>query len=197
MSFRKEKKFRLSRFDFDSLKYKLFVSGMQNLYPKRSINTLYYDTELYDMFSNSEEGLLPRKKVRIRWYDDIEKASKEIKISSIEGRFKTSRLTNIKSEASLPQSLHDSNYGLITPSLFVTYTREYFTFESMRITFDSDIQYVNYRRSPSIFHKDGECVMEVKVGLEHSDDFIESILSFPTSRFSKYSRGLLISTNIL
>ena len=197
MSFRKEKKFRLSRFDFDSLKYKLFVSGMQNLYPKRSINTLYYDTELYDMFSDSEEGLLPRKKVRIRWYDDIEKASKEVKISSIEGRFKTSRLTNIKSEASLPQSLHDSNYGLITPSLFVTYTREYFFFESMRITFDSNIQYGNYRRSRGLRHKDAECVMEVKIGIDLSDDYIESMLPFPTSRFSKYSRGMLFSNGEL
>ena len=197
MSFRKEKKFRLSKFDFDSLKYELRFKGMQTLYAKRVIKSLYYDTELYDMFNDSEEGLLPRKKVRIRWYDDIGRANKEVKISSLEGRFKTSCLAYIASETSLPQSLYDSHYGLISPSLFVSYTREYFSFESMRITFDSNIQCANYRRSRSIFHKDGECVMEVKTGLDTPDDYIESMLPFSTSRFSKYSRGLLLSNDDL
>ena len=197
MSFRKEKKFRLSKFDHDSIKNKLSLNGMQPLYAKRIINSLYYDTKLYDMFKDSEEGLLPRKKVRIRWYDDIRKANKEVKISSAEGRFKTSCSANIASEFALPDSYYDLRYGMISPVLFVSYTREYFSFESMRITFDSNIQYANYRRSRSILHKDGEGVMEVKIGLEIPDDYIESKLPFPTARFSKYSRGLLISNGEL
>ena len=197
MSFRKEKKFRLSKFDFDLLKNKLYLKGMQTLYEKRIINSLYYDTELHSMYSDSEEGLLPRRKVRIRWYDDINKAKNEIKISSAEGRFKTSCLANVSSKSTLPQSLYDPIYGVIYPSLFISYRREYFSFETMRITFDSDIQYVNYRQSRKISHKDGECVMEVKVGLEVPDDYIEKMLPFPTSRFSKYSRGLLISNGEL
>lgn len=197
MSFRKEKKFRLSKFDFDSLKIKLRLNGMQPLHPKRVINSLYYDTELHSMFIDSEEGLLPRKKVRIRWYDDIRKANTEVKISSTEGRFKTSSFANVTSESTLPQSLYESSYGVIYPSLFVSYTREYFLFESMRITFDSHIQYANYRQSRKIFHKDGECVMEVKIDLDVPDDYIESILPFPTTRFSKYSRGFLISSGDL
>jgi hypothetical protein len=194
MSFRKEKKFRLSKFDFDSLKINLRLNGMQSLYPKRIINTLYYDTELHSMFNDSEEGLLPRKKVRIRWYDDVRKANKEVKISSAEGRFKTSTFANVKSELTIPLSLYESSYGVIYPSLFVSYTREYFSFESMRITFDSSIQYANYRQSRKILHEDGECVMEVKTDLDVPDDYIESILPFPTARFSKYSRGFLISS---
>ena len=67
MSFRKEKKFRLSKFEFDSLKNNLRLKGMKALYAKRVINSLYYDTELHSMYNDSEEGLLPRKKVRIRW----------------------------------------------------------------------------------------------------------------------------------
>ena len=63
----------------------------------------------------------------------------------------------------------------------------------MRITFDSYIKYINYRQSQSIEYKDGECVVEVKVSAEVSDDYIESMLPIPTARFSKYSRGLLIS----
>jgi hypothetical protein len=35
--------------------------------------------------------------------------------------------------------------------------------------------------------------MEVKTSIEISDDSIEKIIKYPTARFSKYSRGLLIS----
>ncbi len=197
MSFRKEKKFRLTKFDYDLLKSRLLTNGMQSLYPKRSINSLYYDTETLRMFQDSEEGLLPRKKVRIRWYKDIRKANKEIKISSFEGRFKTSCFAGVPVESVLPKSLYDSSYGVLYPALLVSYKREYFSFESMRITFDSDIKFTNYRQSQSVCYKDVERVMEVKVGMEYSDDYIESILPLPTSRFSKFSRGLLISNKEL
>lgn len=194
MSFRKEKKFRLSKFEFDLLKNELLQKDMQPLYSKRNINSLYYDSEYYEMFNDSEEGLFPRKKVRIRWYDDITKANYEVKISSTEGRFKvTSSTTDISSISSLPQSLYEPNYGMIKPSLFVSYSREYFSFKSMRVTFDSFISYINYRKSRSVEYKDSECVMEVKVNADVSDDYIESILPIPTARFSKYSRGMLIS----
>jgi len=197
MSFRKEKKFRLTWYDFESLKNELLLKGMTQLFAKREINSLYYDDENHSMYHDSEEGLLPRRKVRIRWYDDIKKASNEVKISSFEGRFKTSSLAHAESENSLPQSLFDPHYGVIIPSLLVSYTREYFTFESMRITFDSDIKYFNYRLAQNIQFLDKECVMEIKVGIDVPDDYIERLIPHSTSRFSKYSRGLLASNREL
>ena len=62
MSFRKEKKFKLSKYEFDLLKSSLLLKGMKSLYKKRKINSLYYDTQMLNMFKDSEEGLLPRKK---------------------------------------------------------------------------------------------------------------------------------------
>lgn len=197
MSFRKEKKFRLSKYDFDSLKNKLSLKDMQPLYPSRIINSLYYDTHSLRMFHDSEEGLLPRKKVRIRWYDDIKQAKKEEKITSFEGRFKKMSHTNISSKLSLPTSLYDKSYGVLHPSLLVSYQRQYFSLKSMRITFDCHIQYKDYRRSHITAYEDGERVMEVKVDLNVPDDYIESFIPFPISRFSKYSRGLLISNGEL
>jgi len=197
MSFRKEKKFRLTWYDFESLKNELLLKGMTQLFAKREINSLYYDDENHSMYHDSEEGLLPRRKVRIRWYDDIKKASNEVKISSFEGRFKTSSLAHAESENSLPQSLFDPHYGVIIPSLLVSYMREYFTFESMRITFDSDIKYFNYRLAQNIQFLDKECVMEIKVGIDVPDDYIERLIPHSTSRFSKYSRGLLASNREL
>jgi len=197
MSFRKEKKFRLTKYDLDSLRNKLLLQGMEPLYEKREIKSLYYDSKLYSMYHDSEEGLLPRKKIRVRWYNDIRKASKEVKISSFEGRFKTSEFIDVTSQNSLPINLNDPYYGIIFPSLLVSYTREYFAFESMRITFDSDIKYFNHRLDQNIPFTDEEHVMEIKVGIDVSDDYIESLIKLPTSRFSKYSRGLLISTGYL
>jgi len=193
MSFRKEKKIRLTWYDFESLKNELLLKGMTQLFAKREINSLYYDDENHSMYHDSEEGLLPRRKVRIRWYDDIKKASNEVKISSFEGRFKTSSLAHAESENSLPQSLFDPHYGIIIPSLLVSYTREYFTLESLRITFDSDIKYFNYRLTQNTPFLDKECVMEIKVGIDVPDDYIERLIPHSTSRFSKYSRGLLAS----
>ena len=90
MSFRKEKKFKLTKFEFLNLKNHMLKKGMIKLHNQRLVNSLYYDNEYYDMFQQSEEGTLPRKKIRIRWYDLISRANIEKKISSLEGRFKTS-----------------------------------------------------------------------------------------------------------
>mgnify|MGYP001451983620 CR=1 FL=1 len=146
MSFRKERKFRLSKHEFDSLKSSLLLKGMQPLYKKRKINSLYYDTQMLDMFNDSEEGLLPRKKIRIRWYDNISLANTEVKTSSVEGRFKTSTVSNFCFKSNMPKNFFDSDYGILSPSLLVSYNREYFSFKSMRLTFDSSIKYINYAR---------------------------------------------------
>jgi hypothetical protein len=195
MSFRKEIKFRLSKYDFDLLKNDLLLKGMQPLYKKRNINSLYYDTQTLKMFNDSEEGLLPRKKIRIRWYNDITFANMEVKISSVEGRFKTTTMNGLSSKSYMPKNLFDNDYGALTPSLLVSYTREYFTLNSMRLTFDSSIKYVNYRQSQSIKYQENESVMEIKVFPHISDDYIKKIIPWSTSRFSKYCRGILSSIN--
>ena len=63
----------------------------------------------------------------------------------------------------------------------------------MRITFDTSIKYQNYRYISLNDFNDPESVVEIKVSMDTSDDFIESLIPYPTTRFSKYSRGLLIS----
>ena len=195
MSFRKEKKFKLSKYEFDLLKSSLLLKGMKSLYKKRKINSLYYDTKMLNMFKDSEEGLLPRKKIRIRWYDSISLANTEVKISSVEGRFKKTATSGFLSQSSMPKNLFDSDYGVLHPSLLVSYNREYFSLESMRLTFDSSIKYINYRQSQNIEYKDNQHVMEIKVSSYISDDYIESIIPWPTTRFSKYCRGLLNSVS--
>ena len=93
--------------------------------------------------------------------------------------------------------MQDQQYGLLTPSLFISYNREYFSFKGLRITFDSSIKYKNLRHLNKFEYGDPERVMEIKSSIDTPDDFIETLIPSLTARFSKYSRGLLFSLNKL
>ena len=192
MSFRKEKKYKLSASDFIKIKKELLSQQMKNLYPSRIINSCYFDNKSLSIYHNSEEGVVPRKKIRVRWYDKIKIFKKEVKISSIEGRYKYNE--NLPKLNSLDQvinlNLIDNLYGNLSPKIIVTYSRQYFLFNKLRVTFDSNITYTNLTSTKKLIFRDKDCVMEVKVPINCGDDYIENLLPFPTSRFSKYSRGI-------
>ena len=199
MSFRKEKKYKLTFSDQNILKNKLIGKGMKILHPKRTVNSIYFDTNNLDFYLNSEEGVLPRKKIRLRWYNkDIKKISKEIKISSVEGRFKISEpfLYNENIFKNKFQLL-DNEFGILKPQMQITYSREYFFFNHLRITFDSNIQYIKRSSLNNVITKDKETVMEIKVNFKTNDDYIEKIIEYPTSRFSKYSRSILYTKRLI
>ncbi len=192
MSFRKEKKYRLSLSDQFYIKDFLILEGMTKLHPSRKVISCYMDNDGLDMFMQSEEGVLPRKKVRFRWYGGGNLYYKEVKISSIEGRFKTNKLIkNIDANQIAKVGLFDNEYGNLYSKLIVSYKREYYSFQNLRITFDTNIKYSlpNGTFDSKIY--DEETVMEVKVSQSIHDDYIEDIIPYPTSRFSKYCRGIL------
>ena len=195
MSFRKEKKFRVTVNEFHKLQSLLQQQGMKELYKLRVITSVYFDTVDLNMFHDSEEGVLPRKKVRIRWYDEREEFTLEKKISSIEGRFKvTSRLEkSFPDKERLTKNRMDAQYGLIQPILKVSYERSYFMLNEMRITFDKHITYHNLRHANNRKYYEPERVVEIKIPINFPDDFVEKLIPYPTARFSKYSRGLLLS----
>ena len=195
MSFRKEKKFRVTVSDFHKCRDQWHKLGMKPLFEPRLITSVYFDTIDLNMFNDSEEGVLPRKKVRIRWYGNSKIFALENKISSIEGRFKLStRLENsILENRFLTRNRMDTQYGNIQPTLKVSYIRSYFVFNEMRITFDKDICYQNLRLADNRKYYDPERVIEIKIPSNCPDDFVEKFIPFPTARFSKYSRGLLFT----
>ena len=197
MSFRKEKKFRMSYSDLALAKTKLLEMGMTKLHPNRVITSQYFDTRCLKMFSESEEGLLPRKKIRVRWYNsELKNLTLEEKTSSIEGRFKeTFPISCDNYEKSLKTGLSNSMYGVIFPSAKVSYKREYYIYKKMRFTFDSNITYKHFSSSRVI--RDFDRVLEIKSPIDASDDFLEKIFPYPTTRFSKYCRAFLLKDRIL
>jgi len=195
MSFRKEKKYKLTHSELGILKNRLIKKGMKFLYPQRKINSIYFDTPNLDFYTASEEGVLPRKKIRIRWYDEnISKVFKETKISSIEGRYKfNSQFSKDIIFKSKKLQLFDDEYGILKPQIMISYKREYFVFNNLRLTFDTNIVYEDIWSLSRCNIADNECVMEIKVNFDVNDDYIEKLIEYPISRFSKYSRSILFT----
>lgn len=194
MSFRKEIKYKLTLSDQKILKKELIRKGMKLLFAKRKINSLYFDTDNLDFYKNSEEGVLPRKKIRIRWYgDNLKELSKETKISSIEGRFKLSEV--YKNNQFLSKNninLLDGTYGLLKPKILISYIREYYKLNNIRLTFDTSIRYQSFKSLSRFFKNETESVMEVKTNFNTDDDYIKKTIRYPSSRFSKYARGIFL-----
>ena len=88
--------------------------------------------------------------------------------------------------------IFDKLYGELIPVLIISYEREYFSFNNLRITFDKNISYTFIKSISKPTFKDSECVMEVKVPIDCDDGYIENLIHLPTSRFSKYTRGCLL-----
>ena len=199
MSFRKELKYKMNRHEMAEMKSFLLELGMYELHPSRIINSCYYDTNDMSSFFDSEEGVLPRKKIRVRWYDNDLIFTKEVKISSIEGRYKLSdEVPFIRNHyEATHQTYYDNLYGSIYPTMLVSYEREYFFLNQMRITFDKNIIYKRLHPYTELMMRDFECVMEIKVPIDCSDAYIQANIQIPTTRFSKYCRGLLIFEQML
>lgn len=195
MSFRKEKKIQVTVNDYHKFEGQLHQQGMLPIFEPRVITSVYFDTADFNMFHDSEEGVLPRKKVRIRWYNDCKIFSLENKTASIEGRFKVStRLeNNISYNELLTKNRMDAQYGHIQPILKVSYERSYFLFNEMRITFDKNITYQNLKYANKRKYYEPERVIEIKIPANCPDDFVDKFMPYPTTRFSKYARGLLLS----
>ena len=55
MSFRKEKKFMLTKSQIYEVKKNLNLLGMKELYSERKISSIYFDNKNFDIYKDSEE----------------------------------------------------------------------------------------------------------------------------------------------
>ena len=94
MSFRIEEKILLNSMQNNLLNQFLLDNKSNKIHEDRIITSIYFDNKFFQMFKDSEEGCVPRKKIRLRRYSNIEQINYEVKISSVEGRYKTSKIIN-------------------------------------------------------------------------------------------------------
>ena len=195
MSFRNEEKLRVASSKIFNLKYWINENLGVVLFPTRTINSIYFDNQDFSMYHHSIEGVVPRKKIRLRNYDQefifTKEANKEIKISSVEGRYKISEKAKNPSQI-MNLGIYDQNYGLCLPVLNVTYKRSYYKVKNIRLTLDEKITYrkVINRGVSKLSTPDNYNIVELKFNSEKSIDFVRQSFPFERARFSKYCRGI-------
>ena len=191
MSFRFEDKISIGKSEAIYFFKNLKNDGYDILYPKRKICSIYFDNDDLDMFTDSEEGSIPRKKYRIRNYPSSEEINfnLEIKISSIEGRFKTTKYINSKKkDYYIKFGILDNQYGQIFPVCKVVYLRKYYSKDNIRVTHDTALEYYNYNNSFSF--KDDREVVEIKTPKNIDRNIIDQSFPFSKHRFSKYCEAI-------
>ena len=190
MSFRIEKKLYTKKenlFDFRNfIKSKNFI----NQYNERKVKSIYFDNNLLELYKDSIEGSNPRKKIRIRNYPEHKNNYLlEKKISSIEGRYKTSKKISDKLCSDLLlKGIRDKNYGFCKPIIEIIYNREYYKKEDIRVTIDTDIYYKLYNKN--ISKKENQVVVEIKTDYQKDIDEIFKEIPVQEIRFSKYCNGI-------
>tara|TARA_Y100000591_G_C21712082_1_gene634067 strand:- start:98 stop:550 length:453 start_codon:yes stop_codon:yes gene_type:complete len=143
------------------------------------------------MYNESIEGLVPRKKIRIRNYpeDNDKKIYFEVKNSSVEGRFKTRKIIDIKDfEYYKSSGVFDNQYGVCYPKLYVKYVREYSVLNDVRISIDKEIKYMDYKTNIEI--NDNRIIVELKTSINKNLDELREDYPMQRIRFSKYCFGI-------
>jgi len=194
MSFRRELKSIIFKNKIDKLKKWIFHNKGEILHPERNINSLYLDNKRLSMYRDSVEGSVPRKKIRIRNYNnypvfDLKNNKLEFKISSAEGRYKTTK--NTKNINLFSFKISDMDYGPCTPNICVSYKRIYYSVQNIRLTIDRNIVYrrVKLGRISNFLQIEPYNVVEIKYKNHAFDDLVKTF-PFHFVRFSKYSRGI-------
>lgn len=189
MSFRKEEKIETTFYQQKILLNKIIELGGKLLFPPRKISSVYFDNKNFEMFNESEEGILPRKKIRIRNYHNEKKNyNLEYKISSFEGKFKISNKLDLNSfNRYLKKGYIDEKYGICYPIIQITYDRNYYILNDLRITFDDNISYQNFNSKLKILDEAG--VVELKSQTDGEIEEIDKTLPLTRKRFSKFSRA--------
>ena len=187
MSFRIEEKLYIKSEHLIDFKKFLITRSAKQLYQPRLIKSLYFDNLNFNMYNDSIEGVVPRKKIRIREYPsgDDKNFYLEIKISSVEGRFKTRTIVdNKKVNYYKKAGFFDSQYGTCLPNFYVSYEREYSIIDDVRISIDKKLVYESYRTNN--VHKDSNTIVEIKTSIKKNLDDLIELFPFQRIRFSKY-----------
>ena len=187
MTFRNEEKLNIDRNKINLFKKYLKKNNSIKIFKSRLVRSIYFDNINFEMYQNSIEGLVPRKKIRIRNYpESIDEILLEKKISSAEGRYKTSK--KIKDLSFLNKGIVDKDYGRCNPVSEVNFFRSYYLVDNIRITIDENIFYQKYNNHRK--HNENLVVAELKYPNNFSKDRVEELFPFTRIRFSKYCNSI-------
>ena len=193
MSFRIEKKIFIKKEQLLEFKKFLFKKNIKQIYKPRIVESIYFDNCDKKIYFDSLEGLAPRKKIRIRYYPEkkIKEYFLEYKISSVEGRFKKNNKISLDHfNYLLNFGIFDNSYGICKPNLVVSYTREYFAKDDVRVTYDANINYNLFKKNTK--KNDHNIIVELKTSINKNLNHLIKEFPFQEIRFSKYCNGIEI-----
>ena len=198
MSFRVEEKFRISQNKLLLFKKWLNDNNAEKIFPDRKIISIYLDNEEKKMYEESIEGIVPRHKLRLRYYNDNKEiCSLERKITSVEGRFKTSKKVNFDKLFLI--GVFDKFYGNCKPVIKIDYIRSYFKIKNFRFTIDTNINFngINLNKIfSSIVYRTNKTIIELKCQDKDKYSPFYNQINFEKARFSKYCEGIQKVTNL-
>ena len=132
------------------------------LFPKRTVQSIYYDTLNFSLYKNSLFDDTDRFKIRFRNYrESPEEIYKEVKRNTRNGKYKTSEITKYKNLNELGTLYFEGVQYF--PKSFVSYTREYYLSNNSRITYDRDIVYRSVDKNFNKFYKSKKVIIEFKL----------------------------------
>lgn len=191
MSFRIEEKILLNVAQDNLLNDFLNKNNAIKIHENRMVSSIYFDNKFLQMFKDSEEGCVPRKKIRLRRYTNSNLINYEIKISSVEGRFKITKNINEKDYLQfIKNGIFDNNYGMCYPVVSINYQRQYLSVKSKRLTVDSNVEYQDYV-SKKVSRDNFNKILEIKTLANEDINKLYVNFPFKRSRFSKYSEAII------
>ena len=193
---RTEVKFMAEGFQLAGFYRYLTACNATTLHPPRLVNSLYFDTATNLMLRETIEGITPRKKYRLRWYGSggpkPGKVSVEVKTTSSSGREKS--VSTLDPSTSLLAQAELEPYGIIFPSVRVSYLREYFSLDGIRLTIDKDIKYYY----PDDLESEARGLLTSAIAVEAKspkpsleEEFVSEI-GLKTRHFSKFEQGMCL-----
>lgn len=188
----------------------------REVFHKRQVNNIYFDTAAYNDYFDNVLGVSNRKKIRIRWYGqtfgEIKSPVLEIKIKKglvgdkwsyklkpfiLNNEFTNTMVTEVFLNSDLPLPILES-VKMVQPTLLNSYARRYYLSANnrFRITLDFDLVYYKIEKRFNNFNfapkQDENKIVELKYGLQ--DDNVANAIStafpFRLNKNSKYVNGV-------
>ena len=175
-------------------------------YPKRRVNSIYFDTSNYVSIRQNLDGVSNKKKIRIRWYGIQKKLIKPVlEIKSKKGSetkkesFKINELNdlkflNLKNLEIIKNivNLKINSKKIIHPILTTNYDREYFISDNgkVRATVDYNLKSVylkNLSQIDIVKNFSSACILEFKYPTK-LDKYVRKNLKNISLRLSKNSK---------
>lgn len=210
-----ERKYKLYNTHLAVVPNFLFLQGFKEIYTKRIINSIYYDTDNLKLFFESENGFSERKKIRLRFYNqDVNNSNIEYKkkkdMLNDKEFFETSShkegllfVKFLDNSINIRQLIAPINIEKIyKPKIMIQYLRRYFLSKDkgIRLTLDHKIIFMKATRYASNIligpkRISPDSVVELKYEENYQPDFnfldkFTQEFNLTLSRSSKYALGI-------